>query len=90
MFIYEISVDSKWWVSANDEFDAIEVFKDELCASLPEVDQESILEDLSIRRIYAKEASSILGRNYFSEEMSIQEMFSVSPIPELLYTDFWE
>lgn len=90
MILYEIDVDSLWWVAANDSSEAFEIFRDELRnREISDEEVDDALDCLSLNPLTKWEAEAIIVVDEFGDATSsLWSMFMSMVRPGLVTCDF--
>jgi len=90
MKLYEIDINSLWWVAAVDEFEAMEIMRDELrMREIGDEEMDEVLEDLIISELSQEEAEMISVLDDTGDSMeSLWTKFSAALEPSLITSDY--
>ena len=71
MKLYEVDIKSLWWVAADDEFEAIEIMRDELRnREVSDEDIDEAIDDMIVKELGKDDAEMISVVDEFGSTMS--------------------
>ena len=86
MRLYEIDINSLWWVAAEDEMEAISTLRDELFSrEVSEEEMDSVMEELELRELHKEEAELI----DVLDDDTLWTFFQARFDSGLIYTDYY-
>jgi hypothetical protein len=91
MKLYEIDIGSLWWLAADDEFEAMEIMRDELrMREIGDEEMDEVLEDLTVVELRQEEAEMIsVVDDIVGDSMdSLWAMFLLTREPSLITSDY--
>jgi hypothetical protein len=90
MKLYEVDIKSLWWVAADDEFEAIEIMRDELRnREVSDEDIDEAIDDMIVKELGKDDAEMISVVDEFGSTMSsLWSMFLSCRGPEVVTCDF--
>lgn len=90
MNLYEIDVGSLWWIAAEDEFEAIEILREEFRnREVSDEEMDDALDDMIVKELSQDEAETInVVDEYGSAVSSLWAMFLTSYESGLITSDF--
>lgn len=90
MKLYEIDIESLWWVAADDEFEAIEIMRDEIRnREFSDEEMDEALDNMIVKELEEEEAEMIsVVDEYGSSMSSLWSMFLGCRDPGLVTCDF--
>ena len=86
MRLYEIDIESLWWIAAEDEMEAISIMRDELFTrEVSEEEMDSVMEELEVRELKQEEAELI----DILDDETLWTVFKAGFDSGLLHTDYY-